>query len=340
MRILFVIVLFLCAVLPLPASAGHHTSRTDELSAQLDNASDPVDGTILEEIAKVTYQVVADVPTEGLNNMQADLEGVIALRKKLETRPGTSEHLLTLTMQEGVDRSLVYEVYRKALHLQGRTYGIPFKAGSLDNAVLISLTEKNEFSELENIRYIVALEGSSIAKFCRDNNIEPAELLKNDLFHNKFPSDISDMITGLALHPFPLERNLTDEMMRDRLFERTLSMIDRARDVRTFFDIFLKGGGLPVERELMHDKLNNALKSPYRLGIGSSNGAQFVAHTIELYRGGSLSEDDYIYDLTVQFLPYLSNPEATVPAAILNDGRIKAFLHIKGLYLDIKLRTP
>lgn len=324
-------IFFLCVILPLSANAGRHTARITELSAQMDSSSDPVSGTTLEEIAKVTYQAVADVPTEGLNSMQADLERIIALRKKLEVRPGISERLLSLTMQEGIDRSLLYEIYRKALYLQGIAFGFAFKPGSLNDTVFASLTEKNEVPETESIQYILGLNGS-FAIFCRDRNIRPDELSEGKGIQ-KFSSDMQESLEKIVSDFFP--KKMSRETMQNFLFGKTLGIIDKARDIRILSHIYMQDRGLPVTNKILSDKIDMllVLKPDSRVSSREKNRNSFVCSTLSQYIGKS--PDGYMRTLTSLFIPYFRNTDA-VPAEVADEIPKNFIDGTKGVWLELE----
>ena len=330
----------LFCLLPLSEDAGKYTSEINGLSGQLDNLSAPVSSTALEEVAKVTYRVLTDIPATGLNGMQADTEGVIALRKKLEARPGILERLLAIIMQESVDCSLVYEVYRKALHLQGQTYGIPFRAGSLDNAVLASLAEKNGVSEPESVRYIIALEESSFAKVCRDNSrIGPDELLFAGVGIYGIPAGMADAVAFITSGIPHMSGKMDSKAMYNFVFAKTLGMIDKARDARAFLSVWLKDGGLPAERGMLHDKLESGM-SVNRISCGQGNAGNHIFATIRLYIGdrrGRHPDEPPADWLSRSLLPYFRNPEDVIPAEIMDQQFTKTWIHEnRGSFLELK----
>ncbi|MCX5682390.1 MAG: hypothetical protein NT049_01730 [Planctomycetota bacterium] len=146
-------------------------SAADRMAAQLANPKVPVSDKVLEELAVLTYRMATAVPEKGLEASRAELEGLIAFRKQLETYPGVAENLLARQIQEVVDSSVLFEIVREHADAtktdliaseQDLLVQPPFKAGSLKPETVRALLDQNRVDERARVEFVLNGDSRSI----------------------------------------------------------------------------------------------------------------------------------------------------------------------------------
>ncbi len=172
-------------------STGADAVSIETFIETFNNRTAPMAPETLNEIGRMTYEVLLNVPLAGIRKSQKDIEALISLRHALENREGVAERVLALRIQEGIDRTLLFEVFRKAFEFLGKTVvPPPRQQGSLTFEIVFLLLNHNEIERRKHIENIRTLDGI-FAKFCRSKNFS-----------------IEDFLTGQAAKAFPLDMQL------------------------------------------------------------------------------------------------------------------------------------
>ncbi len=279
---------------------AEHT-RIDRLIAQVKEAPAPLHSTTLEEIAMVTYDILADVPLVGIQDSQKALESLIRLARALNGHHGVLERLLATGIQDGIDRVLLFEVAREAAHSLGTQVQPPYLVDSLQVNTVSLLLQANAPSEREAIQYIRTLQGK-FATFCRSKNFSIEDFLSGKAL-GTFPNDLKPLMWDIQLAVLSSDRSRLD----DTLFMYTLTRIDQAQDIRMLCDIYLTIS--PSSWNQLETLIESRLGSPppVRVSDGEYNTPDKVFRTAETSVGHRMEE--YPTLLTGLFLPYLSDTE-------------------------------
>lgn len=307
-RICFSIVL-VSIILPVSLHAEEYLSTIQALTAQVSDASVPVENKILEEIALSTYEVLVNIPFVGVQNSQTEIEGLIVLKRKLMAHTGVLERLLAIRMQEAIDRALFFETTRRAVHLMGTTVTPPYISNSLVPETVTALLEKNVIAEREQIQYIRNLHGK-FAQFCRSKNFSVEDLLNGNAVR-AFPPDLKTSMEKMQTVLDIMTWKMDKKTIEDVFFVFILATIDQAKDIRIVCDIYLYDS-LPTSWETFRTQIDQRLAlAPYiRVSNGLNSTANDVYTTADKYFGKR--EEDYPMMLTMLFLPYLSNTEPVI----------------------------
>lgn len=103
---------------------------------------------------------------------------------------------------------------------------------------------------------------------------------------------------------------MTETVIQDVLFLYTLHLIDRARDVRILWEVFLNDGDFYITESRVTDTeaINDMLSvSPYktRVSVGRKNEGWLISLTGVNYASPNFR--DYPITMTVLFLPYFQH---------------------------------
>ena len=127
-----------------------------ELPADIHAKTPSEQATLLSQISEYSYQVLIEVPEKGLQTQRTALEDIITTRKWLETTLKALFQLLALRLQEGVDRAILNEMYRKEMARHGYPIHTPFQTGSYDSALIENLLNLNKLSGQAAIEYAIS----------------------------------------------------------------------------------------------------------------------------------------------------------------------------------------
>ncbi len=195
----------------MPSNTEAELVSIQQLLSQVEASPGSIDKEILEAIALTSYEVLLNIPFDGLENHRAEIQALLSLRNTLGTYTGLSERFLSLRMQEAIDRMLLVEVSRRAMHRIGKTVTPPYQIHSITPETVFELLEKNSFEEQRQIEYIRRLHGQ-FASFCRSKNFSVEDFL-NCTVMMAFPQEWKTSIKSmqLALHLFSKENMKTVE---------------------------------------------------------------------------------------------------------------------------------
>ncbi len=239
---------------------------------------------LLSQISQFSYQVLIEVPEKGLKTQSSLLNSIITTRKWLETIQLPLFQLLALYLQEGVDRAIVNEMYRKEMSKHGYSIHTPFKTDSFDLALLENLQDLNKISEQKAIKYAVSLDGV-IPNFCRQQDY-PYEIYSEGELLMKVSPEIAKSIETL-ISTFGMLGQLTEKQMASFLFTQTLLTIDQARNIRLAFEVYQEQKGFPKTsrqlRTFIEAKLPFGETMRRQLSTGYFTTASDVIGTLERY---------------------------------------------------------
>lgn len=293
-----------CVSLGAALNAEADTASIRELIAQVSDSTIAIENRTLEQIALMTYDVLLNVPLIGLNSSREELEALITLRNTLETHSGVQERLLALRIQEGVDRTIFFEVARRTIYLMKKSVSPPYQDDALQLETVTALLQTNAIAEQEAIQYIRNRDGQ-FATFCRSKNFSIEDFLTAEAV-KAFPVDLKSLMRGILSVPGgPLKGARKEIPIEDILFVSTLNAIDQAKDIRLVYDLFFDSSP-DSYREQIDQRLT--LHPTIRISNGLPNTADSVVTTIEKYIG-NVGPDHYLVTVTLLFSTYFTQPE-------------------------------
>lgn len=310
-RLCVVFIVFLIGLhMPMVVPAEEQMRVIQQLLQRVRDPSVPVTRTTLEEIAVAAYQVVINVPFVGLQDSHAALEALIRLKKALIARSGMVERLLALRMQGALDAALLYDVNRRAMLRNGESVTPLYTPGFGTDELVSALLEQNAMAEVEQIDYILGLNGP-FAQFCRRKQFDAADVLSGKA-RRSFPDELGHRasleISSQVLDGLKKMDTLT---MQDALFLYSLESIDHARDVRMLWDVFASDQGFYLRHmdSTNRDAIAKILSSrPYRRRLHS--GMRNKAFTIEGTGRDYATSHYYPVLVTLFFAPYFGDVTA------------------------------
>ena len=273
-----------------------------ELIDQVSDSSVAVESRTLEQIALVTYEVLLNVPLAGLNSSREELEALITLKKILETHSGVSERLLGLRMQEGIDRTLLFEVAQRAMNLIGESVSPLYQDDALNPEMVTVFLQSNAIAEREQIDYIRNLNGQ-FAPFCRSKNFSIEDFLSGNAIKG-VTRKMRFSIKKISDFPGITSEEANTE---DVVFASSLIAIDQAKDVRILCDILLYD--IPTSHDTFFEQIEQRLTlHPYmRISSGIYSTPDEVADTQIRYLGNG--PNHYLVTFTMLFSAYFSHAE-------------------------------
>ncbi len=270
----------------------------------LSERTTPVPPDTLNEMARMTYEMLLNVPFAGIHDSQRNIDALIVFRHALEVQGRIAERILALRIQEGIDRMLLFEVYQKTLVQLGRTVLPTHQNNSLVSETVMALLKRNAIDAEKYIKSIRTLDGA-FANFCRSKNFSTEDFLTGRVVQ-ALPFDMQLLMQDMLSFPGGRlkkgEKGATED---DLLFVLTLRVIDQAIDARILCDVFLSD--LPVSRESYLQQIEQrlTLQPNMRVMDGIYNTPDKVDATWSQYRGEGIASDEYLILLTYLFLPYL-----------------------------------
>lgn len=301
-------VFLFCVSVPISLRAEEQTPVIQELIQRVSDPSVPVESSTLEDIAVAAYQVLLMVPFIGVQDSQAEIEGLIMLKETLIAHSGILEQLLALRMQEAIDCTLLNEVNRRTISFREETVTPPYQEESLPDKMLLALLDKNVIKEAEHTHYLLELDGT-FARFCQRENFNSDDILSGKAM-KVLPSDLQKQFWEILSHFRALHEKMDESTMRDFLFAYTLFLIDQARDVRTLCEVFLKDPGFSLSmidtRKI--DKVLALYPRRRRVSTGEKNRGRWVFPVGSHCVGTRLHHHPKL--LTDLFDPYFSDVEA------------------------------
>lgn len=333
---LTIIIVIFCIYAPLSLHGKKQIPVIQELTHRISDPSIPVEGTTLQDIAVVAYQVLIDVPFTGVQDSQAAIEELIVLKSMLIAHSGMLERLLALRMQEAIDCALLAEVNRRAMFLNGETVTPPYTANSVMEETITLLLEQNAIAEAEQAQYILHLNGM-FARFCQQKHFTVDDVLTGKVMRS-LPSDLEKRVS--YVESFFL-RTMDEKTMRDFLFVYTLEVIDRARDVRILWEVFRQEKDFYLTGTIATktERIGKVLASSHSSRRYISTGERKTAGKIAL--AGSFCHSPtfpghYPERLTIFFSPYFRDMEAIVAN---NPGIFSWYCESRGLELTRLLQA-
>jgi len=302
-----------CGFVSLSVSA-YPQNELPKLPLDIKDKSPVEQSELLDQITQFSYQALIEVPAKGLQAQRTALENIIASRKWLETTRLPLFQLLALRLQEGVDRAILNEMYRKEMTKHGYPVHTPFLPGSFDLPLLENLLKLNELSEQATIEYAISLDGT-LSNFCRSQNY-PYEIYSKGLILRKVSDEIRELAESL-LNTYGLVGQMTEKQLADFLLTQTLLAIDKAREVRLAAQVYQEQGGFPKSSKQLRTFIDAKLPLygddiKGRLSTGYATTPSHVISTLELYVERRPSY--YGYSLTLLLFPLMTNidviPEA------------------------------
>jgi len=291
----------------------HAENGLPELPTDIQAKTPEEQAELLSQISQFSYQELIQVPKKGLQAQRAALEYIITTRKWLETTQHSLFRLLALRLQEGIDRAILNEMYRKEMTRHGYPVHTPFVAGSFQTALIENLLDLNKLSEQAAIEYAISQDGQ-ISNFCRQQNY-PDEIYSTGLLLTKVTTEIRELAQAL-LNTFGLVGQMTEKQVADWLLTQTLLAIDKARDVRLAADIYQEQGGFPKNSRQLRNLINSKLPLygavKGRLSTGYATSPSDVLSTLELYVEKRPSY--YGYSLTHLLFPFLTDRDVVEEA--------------------------
>jgi len=288
-----------------------------ELPTDLKDKSPEELADLMSHIAGWSYQVLLDVPKQGLKDQQESLEQIIVLRKWLQARQHPLFQLLAFHLIIGVDRAILNEIFRQEMAKHGITIGFPvFKTNSFDKLLLKRLLMLNDILETELIKYAISLDGK-IATICRQQNY-PIEDYTSGMVLKKFSEEMNDYTDNLMHAPLFFAK-FSKPLMADLLFTQTLKLIDEKRDTRLLTDIYFESGfpsnGKDLEN-IIKLKLPNQ-RIQLRLSTGYKITSNEVMDTLLTYVESKPSRPYGLGMTILLFLPFLNDLDV-IPTQYLN----------------------
>jgi len=263
---------------------------------------------LMTHIAGWSYQILLDVPKQGLQAQQESLEQIIALRKWLQARQHPLFQLLAVHLVIGIDRAILNEIFRQEMVKHGITISFPlFKEGSFDERLLKRLLTLNDIVEQPVIEYALSLDGK-IATYCQQQNY-PIEDYVGGVILGKISEEMLDYVTDLMYaFPPPLLVKLSKPFATDWLFVQTLGLIDVTRDVRLLAEISVEKG-FPEQIKDLKSLINNKLSEKPRkeLRTGYATTTHEVMSTLSGYVEHQSQNSSYALGITLLFLPFLND---------------------------------
>ncbi len=276
-----------------------------ELPTDIKDKSSEELANLMAHIAGWSYQVLLDVPRQGLKAQQKSLEQIIVLRKWLQARQHSLFQLLAFRLIVGIDKAILNEIFRQEMAKHGITVSFPtFKAGTFDEPLLKHLLLLNEVNEQEVIKYAISLEGK-IPTYCRQQNY-PIEDYVNSIVLKKFSEEMDDYTDDLKYAPAPFLAKFSKPLVADLLFVQTLGLIDKKRDIQMLTSIYFDNGFPNNGKDLKNRiKLKLSLNQRIRVSTGYKTTSNEVMDTLlaSTEREPSLS---YGFGMTMFFLPFLN----------------------------------
>jgi len=260
---------------------------------------------LMTHIAGWSYQVLLDVPKQGLQAQQESLEQIIALRKWLQARQHPLFQLLAFRLFVGIDKAILNEIFRQEMTQHGITISFPlFKAGSFDEALLKHLLSLNEVTKAELIEYAISLDGK-IATYCRQQNY-PFEDYMSGLILGKISEEMLDYVTDIMYALAPFLAKFSKPLVADLLFVQTLGLIDKKRDIRLLTDIYFESG-FPSNGKDFENRIKLKLSQNQRIRLSTSykTTSNQVMSTLLGYVEQKPSPS-YGIGMTLFFLPFLN----------------------------------
>lgn len=170
-KIVRYLIIMLWVFTPLSGYSEEPLSVLQDLTRRVSDPSIPVTSTLRQDIAVTCYRILTNVPLTGLQPSSPEIEELIELKKALNNRSGFLERLLGLRMQEALDRTLLFEVNRRANTLNGHPVNPPYRIGSVVDDTVNALFDKNAMAEVAQVTYILRLK-SPFAQFCREKGFD------------------------------------------------------------------------------------------------------------------------------------------------------------------------
>jgi hypothetical protein len=275
----------------------------EKLPKDVSSLSSSEQATILNQIAVFSYQVLLDVPEQGLSAKRQAIEEVISARRWLEAQKQPLFLLLALQIQEVVDFSVFNEIWRENRARWGLVEVYPpFKKGSFDKPLLAALLQLNELAEKPLIEYALSLEGS-ITNALRQLNYPVSDYLNGAAFEMMPFYLVQDIIDSwVPLGPF---NKLSKSNPGKALFLKTLASIDATENIRVAVRVYFNHGGFPKTETELRKLIREELKRLPRMLVSEGNPAMAGAIIDTIGDHVEPKPNSYRFVLATIFYPFL-----------------------------------
>jgi len=273
---------------------------------------------LMTHIAGWSYQVLLDVPKQGLKAQQESLEQIIVLRKWLQAHQHPLFQLLAFHLITGVDRAVLNEIFRQEMAKHGITIGFSvFKTNSFDDLLLKRLLTLNDIVEPEIIKYVISLDGK-IATYCQQQNYPIEDYISGTVL-GKFSEEMDDYTDDIKYAPPLFFAKFSKPLVADLLFVQTLKLIDQKRDIRLLTDIYFENGFPNNGKDLKNlIKLKLSPNQRIRISTGYKTTSNQVEDTLLAYVEVEPSRSYGLGMTILLFLPFLNDFDV-IPVQYFNE---------------------
>lgn len=286
---------------------------------------------VLAAIAEESFASLIDVMPTGLRRSVSKIERINRYRHWLDASSDPLAHLLALSLQQGVDRAVIVELYRAAAARSGVVPGYAVTPNSVDGELAAKLLAQNWFDPEGKLEYALGLDGIC-ARSAKSQSWKAADFLRGQAsfagvlygYEQELALTRETLLTGVP------NLTLTQAEIADQIFSATTFAIDRGRDVRIFASIHRDLATLPKDRAAFDAAVVSELKArpAIRVLTADPTKTQDIEATMRNY--AHPVREEFVKNLAPAFLPFVQ-PSYELPQEIFQDD--SQFLRWRGLWL-------
>lgn len=286
---------------------------------------------VLSAVAEESFATLINVMPDGLRKSVSKIERVSRYRDWLDASSDPLAHLLALSLQQGIDRAVIVELYRAAAARSGVTPGYSVTPNSVDGELVEKLLAQNWFDPEKKLEYALRLDGVC-AHSAKSQGWKAPDFLRGKAsfagvlygYEQELALTRETLLTGVP------NLTLTQAEIADQIFSATTFAIDRGRDVRIFASIHRDLATLPKDRAAFDAAVVSELKArpAIRVLTADPTKTQDIEATMRNY--AHPVREEFVKNLAPAFLPFVQ-PSYELPKEIFQDA--SQFLRWRGLWL-------
>lgn len=285
----------------------------------------------LTAIAEESFAILIEVMPTGLRKSVRNLERVARYRDWLDASREPRARLLALSLQQGVDRAVIVELYRAAAEKAGSTPGYSVTPNSVDGELAAKRLAANWFDPEAKLDYALALDGIC-ARSAKSQGWRARDFLRGNAslagvifgYEKELAATRDTLLSGAP------NLALSDAEIADQLLAATVFAIDRGRDVRIFASIHRDLSKLPKDRAEFDAAVKRALAASPYFHLLTADPAQMQDIEFTMRNYAHPARKAFVKNLAPALVPFVS-PDYELPADFFHDD--PKFAGWRGLWL-------